>query len=170
MSCSRTQHGGGRSRTPDLSLRSPTLYHWAIYLGRHESSLFKYRRIFANGASNASTLLLIYSHTIHPILLYWADVWGFISPSQLKNGLESFIKKKLDTLEVEEIHKKNCKFVLGVKTKSWNDSCRGKQGSLPVLYSVLLNMIKCWYIYYIVTTPRKGGDINFLDAHGQLTP
>ena len=24
MSCSRTQHGGGRSRTPDLSLRSPT--------------------------------------------------------------------------------------------------------------------------------------------------
>ena len=23
MSCSRTQHGGGRSRTPDLSLRSP---------------------------------------------------------------------------------------------------------------------------------------------------
>ena len=29
MSCSRTQHGGGRSRTPDLSLRSPTLYHWA---------------------------------------------------------------------------------------------------------------------------------------------
>ena len=29
MSCSRTQHGDGRSRTPDLSLRSPTLYHWA---------------------------------------------------------------------------------------------------------------------------------------------
>ena len=29
MSCSRTQHGGGRYRTPGLSLRSPTLYHWA---------------------------------------------------------------------------------------------------------------------------------------------
>ena len=27
VSCSRTHHGGGRSRTPDLSLRSPTLYH-----------------------------------------------------------------------------------------------------------------------------------------------
>ena len=26
VSCSRTQHGGGRYRTPDLSLRSPTLY------------------------------------------------------------------------------------------------------------------------------------------------
>ena len=32
MSCSRTQHGGGRFRTPDLSLRSPTLYHWATVL------------------------------------------------------------------------------------------------------------------------------------------
>ena len=32
MSCSRTQHGGGRYRTPDLSLRSPTLYHWATAL------------------------------------------------------------------------------------------------------------------------------------------
>ena len=32
MSCSRTQHGGGRFRTPDLSLRSPTLYHWATAL------------------------------------------------------------------------------------------------------------------------------------------
>ena len=32
MSCSRTQHGGGRSRTPDLSLPSPTLYHWATAL------------------------------------------------------------------------------------------------------------------------------------------
>ena len=32
MSCSRTQHGGGRSRTPDLSLRSPILYHWATAL------------------------------------------------------------------------------------------------------------------------------------------
>ena len=27
VSCSRTQHGGGRLRTPDLSLRSPPLYH-----------------------------------------------------------------------------------------------------------------------------------------------
>ena len=32
MSCSRTQHGDGRSRTQDLSLRSPTLYHWATAL------------------------------------------------------------------------------------------------------------------------------------------
>ena len=38
MSCSRTQHGGGRSRTPDLSLRSPTLYHWATALPQVSST------------------------------------------------------------------------------------------------------------------------------------
>ena len=32
VSCSRTQHGGCRSRTPDLSLRSPRLYHSATAL------------------------------------------------------------------------------------------------------------------------------------------
>ena len=35
VSCSRTQHGGGRFRAPDLSLRSPTLYHWATALPRY---------------------------------------------------------------------------------------------------------------------------------------
>ena len=38
MSCSRTQHGGGRSRTPDLSLRSPTLYHWATALPNRDKA------------------------------------------------------------------------------------------------------------------------------------
>ena len=87
----------------------------------------------------------------YTILLYGAEIWGFISLSQLKNGLESFIKKQLGSLEVEKIHAKFCKFVLGVRTKSSNDACRDELGSLPVLYSVLLNMIKYWY--YIVTTP-----------------
>ena len=36
MSCSRTQHGGGRFRTQDLSLWSPTLYHWATALPKEE--------------------------------------------------------------------------------------------------------------------------------------
>ena len=45
MSCSRTQHGGGRSRTPDLSLWSPTLYHWATALPvlNHEKMCIKSR-------------------------------------------------------------------------------------------------------------------------------
>ena len=41
MSCSRTQHGGGRFRTPDLSLRSPTLYHWATALPSKEDGVIK---------------------------------------------------------------------------------------------------------------------------------
>ena len=49
MSCSRTQHGGGRFRTPDLSLRSPTLYHWATALpqwkGKRPVFFFFFKRM-----------------------------------------------------------------------------------------------------------------------------
>ena len=38
MSCSRTQHGSGRFWTPDLSLQSPTLYHWATALPWNSNS------------------------------------------------------------------------------------------------------------------------------------
>ena len=41
VSCSRTQHGSGKFGTPDLSLLSPTLYHWATalpqVLNRHKN-------------------------------------------------------------------------------------------------------------------------------------
>ena len=39
VSCSRTQHSGGRFRTPDLSLQSPTLDHWATALLLHTVKL-----------------------------------------------------------------------------------------------------------------------------------
>ena len=39
VSCSRTQHGGGGFRTPDLSLRSQTLYHWPTMLPRSVMSI-----------------------------------------------------------------------------------------------------------------------------------
>ena len=89
-------------------------YHDAAHLTlKGMKALCRCRNIFAN---DASILLHIYKQTIHPILLYGAELWGYISPSQLKNGLESFIKKQLDTLEMENIHTKFCKFVLGVRT------------------------------------------------------
>ena len=53
-------------------------------------------------------------------------------------------------MEMENMLTKFCKFVLGVRPTSSNDACRGELGSLPVLYSVQLNMIKYWY--FIVTT------------------
>ena len=75
--------------------------------------------------------------------------YGVLFLPASKNDLESFIKKQLDILEVEKIHTKVCKFVLEVRTKSSNDACRGKLGSLPVLYSVLLDMIKYWYYIFL---------------------
>ena len=55
MSCSRTQHGGGRFRTPDLSLRSPTLYHWATALPKFCFVSYKYVYAVYSSISTTST-------------------------------------------------------------------------------------------------------------------
>ena len=61
MSCSRTQHCGGRFRTPDLSLRSPTLYHWATALPR--------------------------GHTLTSLFESSMSVWRYLKAKKYKKGL-----------------------------------------------------------------------------------
>jgi hypothetical protein len=41
-------------------------------------------------------------------------------------------------------HTKFCKFVLGVRANSSGDAVRGELGSYPILYNIVLNMIKFW--------------------------
>ena len=102
MSCSRTQHGGGRSRTPDLSLRSPTLYHWATvlpfenvesikYLGVTITSDLRWNTHVSNVCTKANSTLgflrrnlyscphevkeSAYKGLVRPILDYGSSVW-----------------------------------------------------------------------------------------------
>ena len=72
MSCSRTQHGGGRSRTPDLSLRSPTLYHWATALPLMWSTqdLLEYIQKWVLSTYSSTSVLSTYSSTDPQYLLH----------------------------------------------------------------------------------------------------
>ena len=42
------------------------------------------------------------------------------------------------------MHTKYCNYALGVRTNSSNIAVRGELGSLPLLYNILINMIKYW--------------------------
>jgi hypothetical protein len=55
-----------------------------------------------------------------------------------------YISKETDSLIIEILHTKFCKYALGVRTKSSNIACRGELGSFPFLYNILINMIKYW--------------------------
>ena len=45
---------------------------------------------------------------------------------------------------MKKTHTKFCKFVLGVRAKSSDDAVKRELGSYPMLYDILLNMIKFW--------------------------
>jgi hypothetical protein len=61
-----------------------------------------------------------------------------------KNKSISIYIKKPDSLIIEKLHTKFCKYALGVRTKSSNIACRGELGSFPFLYNILINLIKYW--------------------------
>ena len=45
---------------------------------------------------------------------------------------------------LEKVHSKFIKFILGVRSNSSNIPCRGELGSYPILYHVILNIIRYW--------------------------
>ena len=102
------------------------------------------RKTFDKVAPNAKVMLHIFEHTIKPIILYGSEIWGFFSPIKFSNNIDKYIRKEIDSLIVEKLHTKCCKYILGVRTKSSNDASRGELGSLPILYCVILNLIKYW--------------------------
>ena len=63
---------------------------------------------------------------------------------KFSNNVEKYINREIDSLTVEKIHTKSCKYVLGVRNSSSNDGCRGELGRLPILYSIFLNLVKYW--------------------------
>jgi hypothetical protein len=76
--------------------------------------------------------------------LYGSEILVYFSLSKYINNLDRFIKKETDSLVLEKIHTKFCKFILGVRTKSSNMGVRGDLGSFPILFDVLYNIDKYW--------------------------
>lgn len=60
------------------------------------------------------------------------------------NDIEKYISKEIDSSNIEKLHTKFCKYVLGVRKHASNDGCRGEFGCIPILYHTLFNMVKYW--------------------------
>ena len=107
-------------------------------------ALFKFRKTFTPDTPGVKTLLHVFNHTVRPVLNYGSEIWGIFSKNKFEKDKDNFLNIQTNKLSVEKVHTKFCKFVLGVRTKSSDDACRGELGSYPILYDVLINMIKYW--------------------------
>ena len=69
----------------------------------------------------------LFDKLISPILNYGSEVWGF-----------------RDGLEIERVHLKFCKSILGLKPSVQNDFVYGELHRLPMKYARTINILKYW--------------------------
>ena len=62
----------------------------------------------------------------------------------MKNINKSNLMKTLDNNPLENIHRKFCKYLLGVHRKSSNAAVRGELGSFPIAIIFLTQSLKYW--------------------------
>ena len=89
-------------------------------------------------------LLKLFSALVSPILLYCVEVWGVQLLGSLSN-IEMFKKKFFSTIsDIEKLHIKFCKRILGVHSKSTNLAAIAELGRYPMIIQVSTLAIKYW--------------------------
>ena len=83
--------------------------------------------IFERVKLNVKTKLYLFDAMIVPILLYGSEVWGVFN---LK--------------EVDKLHMRFCKYVLGIKRQTPNAAVYGELGRLPLAVLCRERCLKCW--------------------------
>ena len=107
-------------------------------------ALYKIKKAFSTFHPKTCSLVHIFHHTVKPVLLYGAEIWGEFSAKKFDEDPENFMIKEIQNLITEKVHLKFCQFVLRVGPKTSHIGMRGELGSLPLLYFVYLSMIKYW--------------------------
>ena len=92
-----------------FSLTSSELYKKGL------KAFYKLKGIFGTTSPNTNIALLIFDHTIKPILIYGSEIWG----SCMKNSrrLTQTLDKIYRDFHAEKLHLKYCKYILGVHKK-----------------------------------------------------
>ena len=91
-----------------------------------------------------NVLLKLFSSTVVPVLLYSCEVWG----PYLLGKINSFatFKTKIFKLtnDIERLHLKFCKRILGVHSKSTNLAVYGELGRAPLITQIATFITKYW--------------------------
>jgi hypothetical protein len=114
----------------------------------YSNALGAYDSIFKNFSNLDSVpvkvLLKLFSALVSPILLYCSEVWGVHLLGSLTN-IEMFKKKFFSMIsDIEKLHIKFCKRILGVHSKSTNLAAIAELGRYPMIIQVSTLAIKYW--------------------------
>ena len=107
-------------------------------------AFFKLKGSFGDFTPKIESSLHIYDHTIKPILLYAAEIWGSCTfGSKTTRNSDNFeIEKKYAKYECENLCLKFYKYILGVHSKSSNNAVYGELGRTPLHIEIICTILK----------------------------
>ena len=89
----------------------------------------------------------LFKKLITPILTYGCEVWATLSQHQIKGLSEKsgLLLEYSTENEMEKVHLKFCKMILGVKRNCSTLAALGELGELPVTIAMMSRMITYWH-------------------------
>ena len=106
---------------------------------RAMKAFFKLKQI--NPRENALLTIKLFDSLVMPILMYGCEVWG---PLALRKVDKMGFKSLCDSMYVEELNIKLCKYVLGVGKYATNAAVIGELGRYPVALRLILHSYNYW--------------------------
>ena len=99
----------------------------------------------ASGNINSGLGLKRFDQTLRPITCHGSELWSAFDENKKSFHCGDVIAKILDSLEIEKVHIKFCKFLLGVNKRVVNLAVKGELTRFPVGISCMLQALKYWF-------------------------
>ena len=120
-------------------------YAIANISNRGMKALFLLKGYICTGNINPGLGLKMFDQMIRPILCYGAEIWSTFDGNKKVFQNTDDILKFLESLDIENVHVKFCKFLLGVNKRAVNLAVKGDLGRFPIGISCMLQAFKYWY-------------------------
>ena len=112
---------------------------------RGKKALFLLKGYICSGNIKPGLGLKLFYQILRPILCYGSEIWSaFDGNKKILNNID-VIPKFLDSLDIENVHVKVCKFLMGVNKRVVNLAVKGELGRFPVGILCMLQALKYWY-------------------------
>lgn len=109
-------------------------------------AFFKLKKDFICMNPSVKTSMHIFDHTLKPIILYNAEIWGSYNVSFKKLNNNDFDPDNFfKSLQCEKLHLKFSKSILGVHKRSVNFAVLSELGRYPLHYDILKCLIRYWF-------------------------
>ena len=108
-------------------------------------SFFKLKKDFISMNPDIKTTIHIFDHTIKPILMYGAEIWGYFNPFAKKIHPGCTMDKIYSSTLCDKLHLKFCKSILGVHKSATNFAVLSELGRFPLHFDIIRSMLSYWY-------------------------